>query len=245
MTNSTLPQTLNKLIVTNATEFDRLKKDIAVESYIGDWRTLNVPIANVTAIDNRFKQALFANWVRDTADFPKYRAKYKALANPTNATNSVNGRRKTANHLVIINHNLTLVQELSGLNPIHVQLNGNDRVSVLVPRGIQLALFDEWPQKPKIIYLLGKFAKDMDLTTNILMNNGTQLVLRPPDPPQKGQPNPDYRYVKYGMHLYQLYILYIFIFISITYQFRALNSLVRKFLGIRSNDNRNSSSIER
>lgn len=202
MTNSTLPQTLNKLIVTNATEFDRLKKDIAVESDISDWRTLNIPIANVTAIDNRFKQALFANWVRDTADFPKYRAKYKALANPTNATNSVNGRRKTANHLVIINHNLTLVQDLTGLNPIHVQqLNGNDRVSVLVPRGLQLALFDEWPQKPKIIYVLGKFAKDMDLTTNILMTNGTQLVLRPPDPPPKGQRNPDYRYVKYGMHL--------------------------------------------
>lgn len=201
LTNSTLPQILTKLIVTNATEIDRLKKDIANEMYIGDWSSLSVPIANVTAIDNRFKQALFANWVRDTADFPKYRTKYRALSNPTNATNSIAGKQqKKVTQLVIANHNLTEVQEIFGLSPIHVQLNGSNHVSVIVPRSLQLALFDEWPQKHQIIYLLGKFAKDMDLSTNIVSTNGSQLVFRPPDPPTKGQQNADYRYIKYGMH---------------------------------------------
>lgn len=199
MTNSTLPQLLTKLIVTNATEIDRLKKDIANEMYIEEWSTLNVPIANVTAIDNRFKQALFANWVRDTANFPKYRQKYKALANPTNATNTGAGKPKKLTHLVIINHNLTQLQQQFGLSPISVQLNASNQVSVIVPRSLQLALFDEWPQKHPVIYLLGKFAKDMDLSTNIVSANGTQLVFRPPEPSAKGHPNADYRYVKYGM----------------------------------------------
>lgn len=206
LANSTIPQILTNLIITNATEIEQLKKDISTEAYIEEWRTLNVPIANVTAIDNRFKQALFANWVRGTADFIKIKAKYKALAIGSNvaasgaaAAAAAAAKSKKNIHFVIASHNLTQIHDVFGVNPITVQVNASKTATLLVPRNLQLALFNEWPQKHRLVYLLGKFAKDMDLTTNILLANGTQLVLRPPNPPTKGHRNADYRYEKYGM----------------------------------------------
>lgn len=198
LANSTLPQILTNLIITNATEIERLKKDIATEAYIDDYRILNIPIANVTAIDNRFKQALFANWIRGTAEFVKIKAKYKALANTSNAT-AFASKSKKNQFYEIDSQNFTQIYDKFGVNPITVHVTANERAMVLVPRNLQLALFNEWPQKTRIVYLLGKFARDMDLTTNIVMANGTQLVLRPPNPPAKGHHNADYRYEKYGM----------------------------------------------
>lgn len=192
---------LTKIVVTDVNEIGRLKKDIAKESYIEEWRHLSIPIANITSIDNRLKEALFANWILDSSNFTSIKAKYKILANPLNATNTIGANKsKKITHYVISNHNLTLVQELFGLTPINVQVNATRLAAVIVPRNLQLALFDEWPQKEKIILLLGQFAKDMELSTVVAMTNGTQLVLRPPDPP-KGHHNTDYQYKKYGMQL--------------------------------------------
>lgn len=199
LTNSTLPQLLKNIVVTDVNEIGRLKKDIAKKSYIEEWQILNLPLANITSIDNRLKQALFANWIRDSSNFTSIKTKYKALANPLNATNTIGANKsKKITHYVISNHNLTLIQELFGLTPINVQVNETHRAAVIVPRILQLALFDEWPQKEQIILLLGQFAKDMDLSTVVAMTNGTQLVLRPPDPPAKGHSS-DYRYKKFGM----------------------------------------------
>lgn len=192
---------LTNLIITNATEIERLKKDIATEAYIDEYyRILNVPnVGNVTAIDNPFKQALFAHWIRGTADFAKFKAKYKALANASNATTAAAAAKsKKTVHVVISSGNLTEIRDKFGLNPITVQLNASERATVLVPRNLQLALFNEWPEKNRVVYLLGKFAKDLDLTTNIVQN-GAQLVLRPPNPPAEGHQNGGYRYEKYGM----------------------------------------------
>lgn len=198
LANSTLPQILTNLIITNATDIERIKKDIATEAYIDEYRSLNIPIANVTAIDNRFKQALFANWIRGTAEFAKIKAKYKALANTSNATTSAS-RPKKNSFYEIDSHNVTQIHDKFGVHPIPVHVSASERAMVLVPRNLQLALFNEWSQKARVVYLLGRFARDMDLTTNILMANGTQLVLRPPNPPAKGHNNADYRYEKYGM----------------------------------------------
>lgn len=63
-----------------------------------------------------------------------------------------------------------------------------------------MALFDEWPQKERVVLLLAEFAKSMNLTTDVTMTNGTQLVLRPPDPPAKAYRNSDYNYIKYGIN---------------------------------------------
>lgn len=200
--NSTIPQLLTNLIITNATDIERLKKDIAAEAYIEEYyRMLNVPnVGNVTHIDDRLKQALFAHWVRGTADFVKIKAKYKALANASNPTMGGSGapKPKKTVHFVIASEDLAQIRDKFRVEPITVQLNASERATVLVPLNLQSALFDEWKEKKRLVYLLGKFAKDMDLTTNIVQN-GTQLVLRPPNPPAKGHQNAGYRYEKYGM----------------------------------------------
>ncbi|XP_055311211.1 uncharacterized protein LOC129573985 isoform X2 [Sitodiplosis mosellana] len=203
LTNSTLPQLLTKLIVTDGNEINRLKNDIANQPFIKEWYNLSVPITNVTSIDNRFKQALFAKWILDPKDFATIKTKYKTLANPLNTTaGGGGGKQKKVQHIQISSHNLTMVKELFGLTPINVQVNETRRATVFVPRNLQLALFDEWPQKEKVVSLLGQFAKDMDLSPIIKAPNGTQLILRPPDPPSKGQTNPDYRYAKYEICKY-------------------------------------------
>lgn len=209
LTNSTLPQLLTKLIVTDGNEIKRLKNEIANQPYIDGWHNLDVPIANVTSIDNRFKQALFAKWILDSKDFTTIKTRYKTLSNPSNATGSGGGggggggvvKQKKAQHIDISSNNSALVKELFGLTPINVQVNETRRATVFVPENLQLALFEEWPQKAKVVLLLGQFAKDMDLSPIIRAFNGTQLVLRPPDPPSEGQTNTDYRYAKYGMQL--------------------------------------------
>lgn len=200
---------LTNLIKTNPTEIERLKKDIANEAYIEEYQALNVPFANVTDItDNHFRQALFAHWVRGTADFVKFKAKYKALSNASNAGAGAaaasaaavsNSRSRKNIRYVIASENLVEIKETFGFNPIPVQLNGTEHAMVMVPPNLQSALFNEWPQKQRVIYLLGKFAKDMDLTTHIIQPDGMQWELRPPDPPAKGHQNAGFRYEKYGM----------------------------------------------
>lgn len=178
-----------------------LRKDIAKEAYIEEYyRMLNVSnVGNVTAIDdNRFKQALFAHWIRGTADFVKFKAKYKALANAT-GTAAAAGKSKKNGYSVIPSEDLAQIRDEFGLNPITVQLDARERTTVLVPQNLQSALFNEWPEKGLVIPVLGKFAKDMDLTINIVRSDGAQLVLRPPNPPAKGHQNAGYRYEKYGM----------------------------------------------
>ncbi|XP_031641076.1 uncharacterized protein LOC116352535 isoform X2 [Contarinia nasturtii] len=197
LTNSTLPQLLTKLIVTDISEISQLKKDIRNESYIKEWQDLNVPIDNVDRIDNRFKQALFANWILETNDFNNIKTRYKKLAN-----NSSVGKVKNVSRCVIPNHNLTLVKELFGLTPLNVRVSATRQASVIVPGDLQNALFEEWPQKEKVVLLLGQFAKEMNISANVILN-GTQLVLQPIDPPpSKRQPSSDYRYVKYEICKY-------------------------------------------
>lgn len=204
LTNSTLPQLLTKLIATDANEISRLRKDIAAEPYINDW--LNFTPTNFTTIDNRLKQALFANWARDTKEFPKIKAKYRTLA--ANLSHTLDppppppppqppaSKEKKITYFVLPIQNYS---DVFGNPPIQVQLNATKRATVIVPRHLQLALFDEWPEKQQIIYLLGKFAKDMDLPIRVTSKDGAQLVLRPPDPPSKGEQNSDYLYENYGM----------------------------------------------
>lgn len=219
MTNSTLPQLLTKLIVTNASELAQLKKDIAQEAYIEEYLTnFKVPIANVTAIDNQFRQALFAQWIRNSTDFPKFKAKYKQLitsgavvgapltASSTHPSQATAKTRK--NTQFVIANNLTLIREKFGTFPIvAVHLNDTTQSYVIVPRNLQWALFEEWPEKPHVVRVLGKFADDMGLSPIVTNSNGTQVVLRPPDPPYKGNRNSDYVYAKYGKLLIYIFIL--------------------------------------
>lgn len=202
LTNSTLPQLISRLAETNNSELDRLRKDIADDKYIDAYlHELNGPIASIATIDNHFKRALFAHWAHDTTDFPTLRAKYKtlapAIANTTLAAAAKQGSKIKSTHYVITN-DLALIREAFGVSPISVRLNASVRANVLVPRHLQLALFDEWPNKPNVVRVIGRFAKDMDLPMIVTNANGTRLAIQYPDPPATGNRNGAYRYDKYG-----------------------------------------------
>lgn len=199
--NSSLPQLLTKVIATNATEIARLKKDIKSEPYIDEWIHSNILFSNLTSIDNRFKQALFANWIRETNDFHYFKLKYRALAFPPNTSQSsfASKTKKITPHVMHV-YDLQPGQDIFGHTAIKVRVNSTVQANlfIFVPKTLQFALFDEWSQKHNVVYLLGEFAKALDLSPNVMLPNGSQLALQPPEPPSKGHHNADYRYVKYG-----------------------------------------------
>lgn len=204
LTNSTLPQYLTKLIITNPSEIAQLKKDVANEAYIEQYiRNFNGSISNITSIDNQFKQTMFAHWVRETFAFPKLRTKYKMLVVPSDVNAGSSAKHRKTTQFVIVN-NSAHIEDILKITPVVVQLNSTQRASVILPKNLQQALYDEWTQQPKVIRLLGKYAKDMNLPLTVSYANDTQLLLRPLDPPIKGNQNTDYQYIKYGMHIMNL-----------------------------------------
>lgn len=202
LTNSTLPQLITKFVATNTTEINRLKKDIADDDYIDDYINESTgPIGHIQANDNHFRHALFAHWIRDTVDFPKLKATYKAhapaLVNTTVTAAAKQNSKIKSIHYVITN-DVTLIRDTFGVTPFTARLSGSQRVNVIVPKHLQAALFDEWTQKPNVVRVLGRFARDMDLPLIVTNANGTRLAIWYPDPPVIGYRNDDYRYEKYG-----------------------------------------------
>lgn len=80
MTHEALPRNFTDLSFTNQIQIDNLKRQIAVEPYIDEFlNELEEPIDSYTAIDETFKRALFANWIRNASDFHRFKAKYKGI----------------------------------------------------------------------------------------------------------------------------------------------------------------------
>lgn len=202
LTNSTLPQLITKIIETNTTEIMRLKKDIADDDYIDEYiKEFNTTLSQVHTVDNHFKHALFGHWVRETAEFPKFRAKYKSLAPAVmNATMAAaakqNSKLKTTHY--VITDDLAVIRDTFGVTPFSVRLNATARANVILPTHLKTALFDEWNNKSNVVRLLGKFARDMDLPLIVTNASGTRLAIKYPDPPVHATQNADYRYEKYG-----------------------------------------------
>lgn len=199
MTNSTLPQLISRLVETNPSELDRLKKDIADDAYIEAY--LHESNGSIAAIDNRFKRALFANWVLNTTELPRLRRTYKslapAIANTTLAAAAKAGSKIKSTQFVITN-DLAEIRETFGVSPISVRLNASAWTKVIVPKHLQMALFDEWPAKPNVVRVVGQFAKYMDLPMIVSNANGTRLAIQYPVPDATGARKGDYRFDKYG-----------------------------------------------
>lgn len=199
--NSTLPRTLATFNTTNPKLIVDLKKDIAHEAYIEKFlNNINVPIDNLTKIDDKFKETLFAQWIRNSVEFPNWKSKYNNLRlHETGHIKSITSRMKRNETILIIphSHNHTVITQTTGISPSTVQLNGHT-LHIYLPINLQAALFSNWEEHPKVIWVLNKFAQDMDILVTITNVNGTRIVLQPPEPPNKGKKNKDYFYKSYG-----------------------------------------------
>lgn len=80
LSHEALPRNFTDLSFTNQTDIDKLKRKIAHEPYIEDFlNELEEPIDSITIVDEAFKKALFANWIRNADDFHRFKAKYKGI----------------------------------------------------------------------------------------------------------------------------------------------------------------------
>lgn len=78
LSSTALPRTFAELALTNRSELDSLRSQIAEEPYIKDYlNAIQEPFESIIVADDSFKRALFANWIRNTTDFPRLKMQFK------------------------------------------------------------------------------------------------------------------------------------------------------------------------
>lgn len=201
--NATLPVLLETLVLTNKSRIQTIREEIGAEPYISEFqRNLNGSIEKITKIDNQFKESLFAEWIRNSTNFPKLKAKYKELRpNDTNAVPKPSTSKTKTSEFKTIPYNMTDIEEtLHGSQ--YTIVKRNRTADLLMPDNLQRALFDGWEQRPNIILVLGEFAKSLDMSATLTTANGSRIILQPPVPPNKKiLSNGEFSYKKYGKRL--------------------------------------------
>lgn len=187
-------------MLLNASKIALVKEEIASEPFVALFaNSVNGTADNVTVIDDKFKQKLFAEWVRSTPSFPSYKRKYRALQPGshyrTSKTNSLNEKVVpfTAESIErLLNDSIETV----------AQRNGPDK-RVIVPAALSRVLFDGWQKNSKIPLVLGAFAEAMDLSADFTARDGTKIILQPPEPPLEEQIRGEFLYKKFGIFALQ------------------------------------------
>lgn len=185
--NSTLPRSLSTIVYTNPAHIQKLKTALAAQNDIIEFYNNNLgDVKSITTIDDTFKQALFANWLRNATAFNALKAKYKdivAIPGPNPAGPRIGEYAETD---VRSNFDVVFIT------------NVETNKQVIIPKSLNDALFVGWEKKPKLVYLLGAFANAMEIPLIYLDKNGTERIIRPPQPTKKQHKNENYKYVSHG-----------------------------------------------
>lgn len=203
LANSTAARNFTTLSYTNVTQIKLLKKEIALQPFIiNAINTIELP-EPITEINDDFRKLLFAHWITNADDFLPLKKQYKDIvATTTAASSSATTTTKNSNknsHMMLINPtNISAVNETIGAGLSTVFINGT-YVNVIIPESIRMALYHDWQETPKIIFLLGAFGKDMEISTIMTNANGTRYIIQPPPPPKKGKVANGYEYKSFGM----------------------------------------------
>jgi hypothetical protein len=189
--NSTAARNFTTLAYTNPNKIFNLKSELAKQPYIDEFLAEKIDLDDVdevNEVDNNFLQHLFGYWVREqTTQFTKFKNVYKKLT-PQIKTPA---RKK----LVMINPtNITAVNETIGGALSTVVIN-NTNIHVIVPYNLRQALFDDWEERDKVVYLLWQYSKDMDIVFSMENMDGHKYIIMPPKPPKKGKIGSGYEYL--------------------------------------------------
>lgn len=207
LANSTAARNFTTLSSTNVTQIRLLKKEIALQPFVID--TINsIELSDpVTEIDDNFRKLLFAHWITNTSEFVTLKKQYKDIVAISNAVAAaaaapqLPGKGSKHSHLMLINPtNVSAINETIGAALSTVYVNGT-YINVIIPESMRMALFNDWQETPKLLFLLGTFAKDMDISTAMTSANGTRYVIQPPPPPKKGKVANGYEYKSFGMFI--------------------------------------------
>lgn len=184
-------------MLLNASKIASVKEEIASEPFVAMFAgSVNVNAENVTAIDDKFKEKLFAEWVRNTPSFPSFKRKYEALQ-PRSAY-----RTNSPNEKVVPFSTKYIEQLLNDSIETVAQRNGPDK-RVIVPKALNHVLFNGWQKNSKIPLVLGAFAEAMDLSTDFTARDGTKIILQPPEPPLEEQIRGEFLYKKFGIFCFE------------------------------------------
>lgn len=105
---------------------------------------------------------------------------------------------------------LLLLKERVGETLLRVPVNNDTVYNLIVPKTVQNALFRGWEKRENVSFLLWQFAKDMDISTMTMSDNGTiYYIIKPPPPPLKGNEANGYLYFLVGKFL-SLIIIFLY-----------------------------------
>lgn len=198
LATSSAARNFTTLALTNATQIATLKKTESTAPYILDaLNDIELPDP-ITDLDNNFRKVLFARWLRnESAEFGKLKVTYKQLVavqqQQQNQINVATSKRQ----LILDPTNVASIKESIGAALSTVEVNGT-YINVIVPEGLRNALFADWEEKTNVLWLLGAFARDMDIPNSITNSNGTRFIIQPPPPPKKGRVGNGYEYKTFG-----------------------------------------------
>lgn len=208
LANSTAARNFTTLALTNVNQITTLKHRESAAQYVREAAELDFE-QPITEIDNNFRRAIFAHWVRnDLEQFSQLKSAYKQslaleLAQQqqllSNATNSGGGKvnRSFSNNQMLDPTDVVAIRATIGaaLTTVHVN---NSYINVIVPEGLRKALFVDWEEQPNVLLLLFGFARDMEIPIYMINSNGTRYIIQPPPPPKRGKVGNGYEYKKFG-----------------------------------------------
>lgn len=203
LANSTAARNFTTLALTNLTQVNALKHRELSAQYIREATELDFEHP-ITEIDNNFRRAIFAHWVRgDHERFTQLKTAYKqneatelALQQTQNATGGKINRSLTSNQMLDPTDVAGIKATIgAALSTVHVN---NTYINVIVPEGLRKALFVDWEEQPNVLLLLVGFARDMEIPIYMINSNGTRYIIQPPAPPKRGRVGNGYEYKKFG-----------------------------------------------
>lgn len=201
LATSSAARNFTTLALTNATQIANLKKTESTAPYILDaLNDIELPDP-ITDLDNNFRKVLFARWLRnESAEFGKLKVTYKQLVAVQQQQHLQQQRlhqHQSKGQLILDPTNVAAINESIGGALSTVEVNGT-YINVIVPEGLRNALFADWEEKTNVLWLLGAFARDMDIPNSITNSNGTRFIIQPPPPPKRGRVGNGYEYKTFG-----------------------------------------------
>lgn len=206
LANSTAARNFTTLSLTNLTQVNALKQRESTAQYVRDAAELEFE-QPITEIDNNFRRAIFAHWVRNNQErFVQLKSAFKnsealELAHQQqqqlNATTGGKTQPSAGHNQMLDPTDVVAIRATIGgaLSTIHVN---NSYINVIVPEGLRKALFVDWEEQPNVLLLLFGFARDMEIPIYMINSNGTRYIIQPPPPPKRGKVGNGYEYKKFG-----------------------------------------------
>lgn len=158
-----VPQPVALSVVRNFTslavpldDLPKFKSHLKQQDYVKDFMKVDLPdLKTVEAIDDSFRQLLFAQWIMNdnSQKFSDLKTKFQ------NLTGKPQFKRKES----LDPTDYELVKATVGSLITDIEFNKTNSIHVLVPQNLRLALFEGWEEKgysfARILYHYGKKQK--------------------------------------------------------------------------------------